>query len=128
MTYEEAIRILHPDTTVAAIAEYEYYGGFHGKQAGVKAVEDACLVACEAMKKLLKKETNKKRQYQRYDSGNVWCYYNPYKRNPCGCGSNCYHYEYDGEKIYGVCNGCQTDVYEVKPEYIDGKLATGVWR
>ena len=53
MTYEEAIRILHPDTTIAAIAEYEYYGGFHGKEAGIKAVEDACVVACEAMQKLL---------------------------------------------------------------------------
>ena len=53
MTYEEAIRILHPDTTIAAIGEYEYYGGFRGKEAGIKAVEDACMVACEAMQRLL---------------------------------------------------------------------------
>lgn len=53
MTYEEAIRILHPDTTTSAIAEYEYYGGFHGREAGIKAVENACVVACEAMQRLL---------------------------------------------------------------------------
>lgn len=53
MTYEEAIKILHPDTTASAIAEYEYYGGFHSREAGKKAVEDACMVACEAMHRLL---------------------------------------------------------------------------
>ena len=60
MTYEEAIRILHPDTTASAIAKYEYYGGFHGKEAGIKAVEDACIVACEAMQRLLDLETENK--------------------------------------------------------------------
>lgn len=41
MTYEEAIKILHPDTTASVIAEYEYYGGFRGKEVGIQAVEDA---------------------------------------------------------------------------------------
>ena len=45
-----------------------------------------------------------KRLVQRHkDSGNIWCYYNSGEHNPCGCGSNCYHYEYDlmDKKIYG---------------------------
>ena len=53
MTYQEAIRILHPDTTLEALAEYEYYGGFNGGEAKIKAVEEACIVACEAMRRLL---------------------------------------------------------------------------
>lgn len=51
MTPQEAIKILHPDTTVAAIAEIEYYAGFKGGEATIKAVEDACVVACEALEK-----------------------------------------------------------------------------
>lgn len=51
MNAKEAIRILHPDTTREALAEYEYYGGFNGKQAMIKAVEDASLLACEALEK-----------------------------------------------------------------------------
>ena len=53
MTYQEAIRILHPDTTLEALAEYEYYGGFNGKEAKIKSVEEACKVACEAMQRLI---------------------------------------------------------------------------
>lgn len=49
MTYEEAKKILHPDTTRAALDEIEYYAGFNGKEARIKAVEKACLVACEAL-------------------------------------------------------------------------------
>ncbi len=56
MTYQEAIRILHPDTTLEALAEYEYYGGFNGKGAKIKAVEEACVVACEAMQRLIPKK------------------------------------------------------------------------
>lgn len=53
MTYEEAKRILHPDTTLEALAEIEYYGGFNGPEAQIKAVNAACLVACEAIDKAL---------------------------------------------------------------------------
>ena len=56
MTLEEARRILHPDTTIAALAEIEYYAGFNGEEAKYKAVEEACIVACEAMEKLEKLE------------------------------------------------------------------------
>jgi len=71
-----------------------------------------------------------KRLTQCYDgTDKVWCYYDGQERNPCGCGSNCYHYEYDEEnnKIYGVCNSCKTIIYEVKDEYISEKLLKGVW-
>ena len=63
------------------------------------------------------------------DSNNIWCYYDGDENNPCGCGSNCYHYEYDliDKKIYGVCNACGTDIYEVKEEYTDERLHTGQW-
>ena len=52
MTIEEAIRILDPDTTAEALAEVEYYGGFRGNEALVKACEDACIVAVDALKRV----------------------------------------------------------------------------
>lgn len=63
------------------------------------------------------------------DSGNMWQYYDGQGNNPCDCGSNCYHLEYDkvNNKIYGVCNCCNTDIYVVKEEYVDEKLHTGKW-
>jgi hypothetical protein len=62
------------------------------------------------------------------DNGNIWCYYSE-ENNPCGCGSNCYHYEYDkmNNKIYGVCNACGTDIYEMKEEYMNEELNIGQW-
>ena len=54
MTLGEAKRILHPDTTLLALAEIEYYAGFNGQEAKLKAVEEACIVACEAIEKLEK--------------------------------------------------------------------------
>lgn len=56
MTYEEAKRILHPDTTRIALDEIEYYAGFNGKEARIRAVEKACLVACEALDKCIETE------------------------------------------------------------------------
>ena len=56
MTYEEAIKILHPDTTFTALAEVEYYGGFNGQEAKIKAVEEACLLACKALEKQIPKK------------------------------------------------------------------------
>lgn len=47
--------------------------------------------------------------------------------NPCGSGSNVYHLEYDGKTIFGVCNACGKDIYEVKPVYIPQKLNEGIW-
>ena len=51
MTVQEAIRILHPDTTAEALAEIEYYAGFSGQDAKMEAVNDACIIACEVMAK-----------------------------------------------------------------------------
>lgn len=47
MTYEAAKRILHPDTTREALAEIE----FKGKEKSQEAVDEACLMACEALDK-----------------------------------------------------------------------------
>ena len=47
MSYEEAIEILHPATTLDAVAKYDNFR---------EAVNEACIVACEAMKKLIKLE------------------------------------------------------------------------
>lgn len=47
MTYEEAKRILHPDTTREALAEIE----FKGKEKSQEAVDEACLMAREALDK-----------------------------------------------------------------------------
>lgn len=49
MSYKEAKRILHPDTTNAALSEIEHYAGVTGREAKIKAVEEACRVACEAL-------------------------------------------------------------------------------
>lgn len=70
----------------------------------------------------------KPRKIQRYpDTKNVWTYYDPEMKNPCNCGSNCYHYEYDGQRVIGVCNACERDIYEVKSEYVQEYLDKGVW-
>nr|DAE37738.1 MAG TPA: RimK-related lysine biosynthesis protein, Probable-dependent amine/thiol ligase family Amino-group [Bacteriophage sp.] len=55
MTAEEAIEILHPDTTAQTLLRIEYYGGFK------EAVDDACLVACEALKKQIPKKPRETR-------------------------------------------------------------------
>ena len=53
MSVEQAIRILHPDTTVEALAEIGYYAGFRSKEAELEAVNEVCIVACEVMEKYL---------------------------------------------------------------------------
>ena len=51
MTYKEAIEILDPKTSRDALWKIEYYAGFNGEEARIKAVEEACVLACEAMNK-----------------------------------------------------------------------------
>ena len=51
MTREEAIKLLDPKTTREALVEIEYYGGFNGDAACVAAIEDACMLAVEALKR-----------------------------------------------------------------------------
>ena len=54
MTYEEAKRILHPDTKREALAEI----GFKGKEKLQEAVDEACIMACEALDKQIPKAPN----------------------------------------------------------------------
>ena len=71
----------------------------------------------------------KNRKIQCYNEAphDPWCYFTGKTKNPCGCGSNCFHYEDDGTDIYGVCNACGEDIYQVKPEYVEEYRQTGVW-
>jgi hypothetical protein len=50
MTAAEAKRIIHPDTTLEALAEFE------SENAKVAAVDEACLVACAALDKQIPKK------------------------------------------------------------------------
>lgn len=59
MTYEAAKRILHPDTTREALAEI----GFKGKEKLQDAVDEACLIACEALDKQIPKKPRDIRAY-----------------------------------------------------------------
>ena len=54
MTVEEAIRILDPETSAEAIAEINYYSGFN-RDKGIEKVNEACIIACNIMRKYLKK-------------------------------------------------------------------------
>lgn len=48
--------------------------------------------------------------------------------NPCGCGSNCYHYEREDGVVYGVCNACDVDIYIIKDECTPEIISKGVWK
>lgn len=58
MTYKEAREILHPDTTLEALSKIEYYAGFRGEQAKIKAVHEACLMACKALDFQIERSSN----------------------------------------------------------------------
>ena len=51
MKIEEAIRILHPDTSADEITEIKYKYGFRGEEQVVHKIEKACKIACKAMEK-----------------------------------------------------------------------------
>ena len=59
MTIQEAILILDPETTIEALAEIEYYAGFSGKKAKIHAVDEACEIAVETMRRYLELEKKK---------------------------------------------------------------------
>ena len=54
MTIEQAIRILDPETSAAALGEIEYYGGLRGKEKMLVACDEACRMAVEIMRQHLK--------------------------------------------------------------------------
>ena len=59
MDYKESYEILHLDTTRQKLDEIEYYGGFAGQQKAIEAVNEACVVACEAILELQLYKENK---------------------------------------------------------------------
>lgn len=54
MTIEQAIRILDPETSAAALGGIEYYGGLRGKEKVLAACDEACRMAVEIMRQHLK--------------------------------------------------------------------------
>lgn len=50
MTYKEAADILDPETSLAALAEIEYYGGFSGQEAVLESVNEACRIAARVLR------------------------------------------------------------------------------
>ena len=64
MTISEAIQILDPDTALNTIAEIEYYGGFRGKEKAIEAVNEASIVACEALEKQIPKKPEEIRYFK----------------------------------------------------------------
>lgn len=60
MEIQEAIKILHPDTTAEALEEYD-------KEESIKMVEEACIVACEALEKQIPyKVVNRGDEHEKY--------------------------------------------------------------
>lgn len=80
----------------------------------------------EQLKEMLNLKQPRKRQYYLDKQDKLWDHY--IVDLCCSCGANVYHYEYDGNEIYGVCNACGKDVYVVKKECIDKRLKEGVWK
>lgn len=56
MTIEEAIRLLHPNTTAEEIAEIEYRYGFNGQKTAIHKINKACEIACKSMEKQIPKK------------------------------------------------------------------------
>lgn len=49
MTIKEAYEIIHPDTSWDKLCEIKFLAGFNGEKAQIKALNEASLIACEAM-------------------------------------------------------------------------------
>ena len=73
MTYEEAKRILHPDTTVDALHEILCCNGFN-KEEAIKTVEKACIVACNAIDTLLKNQNECYKVEKKIRDDDNWYY------------------------------------------------------
>ena len=55
MTKEEAIEILHRDTTRGAVAKLEYYAGFNGEKV-IEQIQEAMDMGAEALEKQIPKK------------------------------------------------------------------------
>jgi len=47
MKIDEAMRIIHPNTTAQALSAIVYYGGLAGRQIAVDKYAEACITVCE---------------------------------------------------------------------------------
>ena len=79
----------------------------------------SCVIAWMPLPTPYQSEKINKRKIK-FKNGEIECFWEKGKRNPCKCGSNLFHEEYSGTHIYGVCNACDMDIYEFKfdKEYI----------
>ena len=59
MTYEFASKLLNPNTHHETMVEVKYYAGFD-KEEPLKTLSEACLLACDALKKQEKVKKNTK--------------------------------------------------------------------
>lgn len=66
MTIEQAIQILHPDTTTETLERISYYAGSHSEETVLKIVKEACVVACEIMQKYLLEHEETPKGKKRY--------------------------------------------------------------
>lgn len=93
MTAKEAHAILHPDTSAASIWEIKMDVS---NEAAMKAVEDACVVACEALEKQIPKKPDL--EGDGYADGQLvldtWI---------CPCCEKRYEVDYDD---YDYCPNC----------------------
>lgn len=63
-----------------------------------------------------------------YNNGDIKSFMTKGQRNPCGCGSNCYHYITDDVEILGICNACETAIYQISQEYVEKYLKQEKWK
>ena len=103
---------------------YKFYAGYI-KQFDVDEFDDDEFDKLNYCPLCGRNVSGRKKQYYN-DVDKVWQYYQP--KGTCSCGCNVYHYEYDGKKIYGVCNACGEDVYILKDEYVEEILNKGIWK
>lgn len=62
MSIEQAVAILNPETSREALAAYEYYGGFHGKEVAAAACEEARRIAVKIMREKLSAERRQEKE------------------------------------------------------------------
>lgn len=93
MTAKEAHAILHPDTTAASIWEIKMDVS---NEAAMKAVEEACIVACEALAKQIPKKPD-------LEGDGYWDGQIVYDTWICPCCGKRYEVDYEE---YDYCPKC----------------------
>ena len=98
VTLEEAERLLNPVTTADEIYKIKYYGGFKGEEKAITAIEEACIIACNALREKLnlRNDNSKKRlckdcDYADKNDDPIYCCYFECSTN--GTDDWCYHYK-----------------------------------